>query len=321
MTEPSLSAGDMTGTTTAPDLTAADLTGLDFSTPAVVRFTYSHPGQSRFRQRLIRSVEWLSGREKLQRLYLDWARHGRREGETVFDAALRLLQIEPALTGAQHLDALPKEGGLLIVANHPFGILDGLAVGQLAMRLRGNAQILTNSLLCQVPEIAPHLLPVDFSGTPEARRLTSATRKRACDLLAAGKVVVMFPAGGVATSNVPVRGPAVDAEWHPFLGRLATMPGVTVLPVHFAGQNSRLFQIASHVSYPLRVALIFHETRRRMKQKLRLTIGAPVSAAELASLPRGEVAGLLRRRTMLLARGTKAPSPDEVFVWPSHVKW
>ena len=235
-------------------------------------------------------------------------------------AAMRLLEIKPKLTGAANLDKVPGEGGLLIVANHPFGILDGLAVGQLAMQLRGNAQILTNSLLCQVPEIAPHLLPVDFSGTPEARRMTSATRRRACDLLAAGKVVVMFPAGGVSTANSPVRGKALDAEWHPFLGRLATLPGVTVLPVHFSGQNSRLFQIASHVSYPLRVALIFHETRRRTKRKLQLTIGAPVTSEELSSIPRTEIAPVLRRRTMLLA-GPKAPPPDEVFVWPSHVKW
>jgi putative hemolysin len=320
MTDPSYSAADVNGDRPAADMTAAELTGLDFSTPAVVRFTYSHPGQSRFRRRLIRTVEWLSGRERLQKLYLDWARHGRREDETVFDAAMRLLEIRPRLVNASHLDRVPREGGLLIVANHPFGILDGLAAGQLAMQLRGNAQILTNSLLCQVPEIAPHLLPVDFSGTPEARRLTSATRKRACDLLAAGKVVVMFPAGGVATANDPVRGPALDAEWHPFLGRLATMPGVTVLPVHFSGQNSRLFQIASHVSYPLRVALIFHETRRRMRRTLALTIGAPLSSRDLATLPRSEVAAVLRRKTMLLA-GPKAPPPEEVFVWPSHVKW
>ena len=291
--------------------------------PAAVRFTYSHPGQSRFRQRLIRSVERLSGRDALQALYLDWARHGRRDDETVFDAALRLLEVRLDLRGADPA-RVPGDGGLLIVANHPFGILDGLAMGQLAMHLRGNAQILTNSLLCQVPEIAPHLLPVDFSGTPEARRLTSTTRRRAAELLADGKVVVMFPAGGIATANSPVIGRALDAEWHPFVGRLATIPGVTTLPAHFAGQNSRLFQIASHLSYPLRVSLIFHETRRRMGRQLPVVLGEPVSASELAQLPRGEVANVLRRRTMMLStdqnrRGTW--DPDEVFQWPSHVKW
>jgi putative hemolysin len=303
-------------------LSSADEASADFlrpETPLAVRFTYSHSGQSRFRRGLIRSVERLSGRDALQGLYLDWARHGRRPDETVFDAALRLLQVRIDLCGAE-ISSIPPVGGLLIVANHPFGILDGLAMGQLAMRLRGNAQILTNSLLCQVPEIAPHLLPVDFSGTPEARRLSSATRRRAVDLLAAGKVVVMFPAGGIATANAPVTGRACDAEWHPFAGRLATIPGVTTLPVHVHGQNSRLFQIASHLSYPLRVSLIFHETRRRMGRTLPLVLGQAIPAATLAALPRGEVAGALRRRTMDLATRPLS-DPEEVFRWPRHVKW
>jgi putative hemolysin len=303
-------------------LTSADQAEAEFcrsDAPVAVRFTYSHSGQSRFRRGLIRSVERLSGRDTLQSLYLDWARTGRRDDETVFDAALRLLGVTLDFRG-HDLARVPREGGLLIVANHPFGILDGLAMGQLAMRLRGNGQILTNSLLCQVPEIAPHLLPVDFSGTPEARRLTSATRRRAVDLLADGKVVVMFPAGGIATANSPVIGRACDAEWHPFTGRLAMIPGVTTLPVHFQGQNSRLFQIASHLSYPLRVSLIFHETRRRMGRVLPVRVGEPISAAELEQLPRGDVAGALRRRTMDLA-SRPLRDPDEVFHWPRHVKW
>jgi putative hemolysin len=288
--------------------------------PPAPKFTYSHPGQSRFRRGLIRVVEKASGQPRLQRLYRDWQTGGKRQGESVFHAALRLLQVEPDYCGGENLAQLTAAGGLLIVANHPFGILDGLTIGRLAMYLRGNVHILTNSLLCQVPEVAPHLLPVDFSHTAEARRLTSATRRRAVELLTAGKTVAIFPAGGVATANAPVKGRACDADWHPFVGRLATIPGVTTLPVHFSGQNSRLFQIASHMSYPLRVALIFHETRRRMGQTLRLTIGDPVTAESLARLDRSEIARDLRRRTMALA-GQVNGDPDEVFVWPAHVKW
>ncbi len=283
-------------------------------------FTYSHAGQSRFRRGLIRTVERLSGRPRLHQMYCDWQASGQRAEESVFDAALRLLNVPLHIAGEAHLSRIPTTGGLLIVANHPFGILDGLTIGQLAMRLRGNAQILTNSQLCQVPEIAPHLLPVDFSGTPEARRLTSATRRRAAELLAAGQVVAIFPAGGVATANKPVKGRAVDAEWHPFVGRLATLPGVTTLPLHFTGQNSRLFQIASHLSYPLRVALIFHETRRRMGRPLNLTVGAPIASADLERMARDKVASHLRRQTMVLA-GVPDASLDEVFIWPAHVKW
>jgi putative hemolysin len=286
-----------------------------------VGFTYSHPDQSLFRRALIRSVEMLTGQPKLRRLYIDWIICDKRPGEPVFDAALRKLEIVPRITsGSDALARVPETGGLLLVANHPFGVVDGLTIGHLGMRLRGNVRIMTNSLLCRVPEVDPYLLPVDFSGSPEARRVTGETRRRAADLLAQGKVVAIFPAGGVSTANRPLRGRAVDAPWHPFVARLATIPGVTTLPLHFAGQNSRLFQIASHTSYPLRVALIFHETRRRMQSSVEIAIGEPVGAAELCQLPRNEIVATLRRRTMDLAQ-PPLPDPDEHYVWPSHIRW
>ncbi len=286
-----------------------------------VDFTYAHPGQSVFRRSLIRAVEMLTGQPKLRRLYLDWAWGDSLPGVPVFAAALRQLQIVPRITaGAEHLQAVPATGGLLLVANHPFGVVDGLTIGHLGIQLRDNVRILTNSLLCRVPEVDPYLLPVDFSGTPEARRLTAETRRAAAALLQAGKVVAVFPAGGVATANRPLSGRAVDSPWHPFVGRLATIPGVTTLPVHFAGQNSRLFQIASHTSYPLRVALIFHETRRRIGRPIELRLGTPIPASALAAFNRDQVAAELRSRCMALARPALS-DPEETFIWPRHIKW
>jgi putative hemolysin len=286
-----------------------------------VNFSYSHPGQSLFRRSLIRAVEALTGQRKLRRLYLDWVHYDKRPGEPVFKAALRKLGIAPKVTaGKAHLARLPKTGGLLLVANHPFGVVDGLTLGHLGMQLRGNVQILTNSLLCRAPEVDQHLLPVDFSSSPAARRLTGETRRKAMELLAQGRTVAIFPAGGVSTANHPLKGHAVDAPWHPFVGRLATLPGVTTLPVHFAGQNSRLFQLASHVSYPLRVALIFRETRRRMFRPVDIAIGEPILSDDLRRLPKTEVAQALRRRTMALA-APALPDPDETYVWPAHIRW
>lgn len=286
-----------------------------------VRFTFSHPGQPLARRALIRMVETLSGQPRLRRLYTHWASHDQRPGEPVFDAALRKLGVRPRiLSGEDNLARIPGDGGLLILANHPFGVVDGLVLGHLGMRLRGNVRVLTNSLLCRVPELDPHMLPVDFSGTPQARRLTAETRRQAAALLALGKVVAIFPAGGVATANRPLSGHAADPLWHPFAGRLAMVPGTTVLPVHIRGQNSRLFQIASHISFPLRVALLFHETRRRMGLPVDLSVGAPVAAQDLAALPRETLAAELRRRTMALAPAGLA-GPDEHFVWPARIRW
>ncbi|MGL4238846.1 lysophospholipid acyltransferase family protein [Tabrizicola sp.] len=308
--------------TAANDVCSSEILTFDHApiSPGV-SFTYSHPGQSIFRRGLIRAVETMTGQPKLRRLYVDWVICDKRPGEPVFDAALRKLAITPVIrAGAENLAKVPETGGLLIVANHPFGVVDGLTIGHLGMRLRGNVRVMTNSLLCRVPEIDPHLLPVDFSGTPEARRITGETRRKATELLAQGQVVAIFPAGGVATANRPFRGRAVDAPWHPFVGRLATIPGVTTLPIHFSGQNSRLFQVASHTSYPLRIALIFHETRRRMNDRVEVSVSEPITAETLRRLPRDRVAAELRRRTMALA-APALPDPDEEYIWPAHIRW
>ncbi len=281
--------------------------------------SYAHPRQSALRRTMIRTFEALAGRPRLQALYDDWNAYDKRLFEPVFDAAMRVLRLCPEIKGQDHLRALPPSGGLLLVANHPFGIVDGLMLGHLGMRLRGNVHILTNSVLCDIPEVQPHLLPVDFAGTPEARRLTGETRKRAARLLADGQVVAIFPGGGIATANRPLRGAAVDSDWHPFVGRLATLPGVTTLPVHFSGQNSRLFQMASHLSYALRLALIFHETRRLEGKPLAVTLGAPISAKSLQNVARPDVATHLRRLTMGLDESGQT-AIEETFVWPRHVR-
>ena len=301
-----------------PDTLTALLPPEPPAAPEPVRFTYSHPGQSRFRRAVIRGVERISGQPRLRGMYMGWAENP-VPGESVFAAAVHLLRLNIRLGGVPLAD-VPREGGLLLVANHPFGIVDGLTIGHLGMQLRRQVRILTNSLLCQTPEIRPYLLPVDFSGTPEARRISGETRRRAAEALAAGEAVAIFPGGGVATANKPLRGRAVDAEWHPFVARLATIPGVTTLPLHFSGQNSRLFQIASHLSYPLRVALIFHETRRQIGRQVGVTVGQPITAAQLRAMDKVEVTRHLRRITMELA-GPGGADPEETYIWPRHVRW
>lgn len=288
--------------------------------PPPTALSYAHTGHGRLRRGLIRTFEALAGQPRLQALYDNWAACDKRPLESVFDAALRVLNVEPKIVSNDSLRAVPRSGGLLLVANHPFGIIDGLILGHLGMRLRGNVHILTNSVLCNIPEVQPHLLPVDFDGTADARRLTGQTRKRATQLLSDGQVVAIFPGGGIATANQPIRGRAVDSIWHPFVGRLATLPGVTTLPVHFTGQNSRMFQMASHVSYALRLAMIFHETRRLEGRALPIILGAPLSAASLQTLNRADVAQALRRVTMALA-GDGHHALDEAFVWPRHVRF
>jgi putative hemolysin len=282
-------------------------------------FSYSHPSQRPWMRRTIRLVERLTGQPKLKRLYNTWVEKPSTT-ENVFSAGLRLLGVNLSLDGTQ-LASIPKTGPLLIIANHPYGVLDGLSIGAIATAIRPDVKIMTNSLLCRVPEAAPYLLPVDFSNSAEARSTSASTRRATQDWLRDGHCVVIFPGGSVATSQKPLRGKALETAWHPFTAKLAMMPGVSVLPVYFHGQNSRLFQIASHVHYAFRLSLLFRETSRRMGTTLRATLGAVMSPQDIKALPdRSAVTSTLRHKTLMLG-GRGAPDPTIEFQWPKHLRF
>ena len=227
------------------------------------------------KRRLTRAVERLSGQPKIKQLYEHYRDHLAHD-VPFFEAAMRLLDLDVQFS-ASRLAEIPRTGPLVIVANHPFGVLDGLVVCWLTSLRRMDFKVLTNSALDGVPEARPYILPVDFSGTKVALAANVAMRKEALDHVKAGGCVIVFPGGGVATTPRPFDRTAVDDEWKPFTAKLITQSGASVTPVYFAGQNSRLFQLASHMSLELRLALVFREVKRRMGTALPVVIGETLS--------------------------------------------
>ena len=293
------------------------LSSEDGSATEDVRFSYSRPEHPWLNRAVIRIIERMSGQPRLERLYRQWAASP-PPGENIFAAAVRLLEIEVAVDPTD-LGRVPREGAVLFVANHPFGVIDGLLMGHIATAVRPDTKIMTHSLLCQPPEARDYLLPVDFGGTAEAQQTSLLTRRRTLDWLTAGHSVAVFPAGGVSTAQHPLTGPALDSAWHPFVAKLARLAGVTIVPVYFHGQNSRLFHLMSHVHYALRIALLFRETARRAQTAIKVSVGEPFGSDALASLStRDAVVKELRRRTLSLA-GPGGPDPDLEFRWPSHI--
>jgi putative hemolysin len=191
-----------------------------------------------------------------------------------------------------------------VVANHPYGVLDGLVISWLVSKARRDFCVLTNAVLMRAPEAQDYILPIDFAGTEGAQRTNLASRAAARAQLERGGVVVVFPAGAVSTAPDRLgRKPAVDAPWQPFVAQLIQRAGATVVPIWFGGQNSRLFQIASHFSATLRVSLIFHEVRSRIGATLPVVIGAPIPFEALAHIrDRQALADDLRARAYALGR-------------------
>ena len=150
----------------------------------------------------------------------------------------------------------------MLLANHPFGVVDGLALTVLASRIRPEFRVITNSVLCVDERTENRLLPIDFEESRDAMRRNIETKRTALRALAAGECVAIFPSGGVATAVLGLR-PAVDLEWHTFVAKLIRSSQATVVPVFFHGQNGPLFQLASKLSLTLRLSLLLREVNNK----------------------------------------------------------
>ena len=241
-------------------------------------FTYSMPEDAPWRRGVIHAIEQITGKPRLWRLYSEYC--AGPVSDDFFVEAIDRLGLKPTLD-RRALGRIPREGPLVVVANHPFGVVDGLVLGYLLSQVRRDFRIVVNSVLYRLPELQPFLLPIDFAETREARATNIATRRQALKDLKNDRAIAIFPGGAVATATSPL-GRAEDPEWKPFVGRLVQEGGATVVPVFFEGQNSRLFQVASQFSMTLRMGLLFHEVVNKMNRPVRVSIGSPLTPAQLA---------------------------------------
>lgn len=251
------------------------------------RLTYVTENDSVIRKLLVNLLENLSGRPRIQRLY-DEIQQMDYETHQAWSIALDKLEI----TRDFDPDKLLKIKGntpLVIIANHPFGVVDGLIMGEIGSLVRDHFSILTNSALCTLdPRINDYLLPIDFDETKNAMATNIETRKKAIERLKRGEGLIIFPSGGVATAKTPF-GPAEDLEWKRFVVKLITMAKADVLPVFFHGKNSRLFQIATNIHETLRMGLLLHEARNKMGKKIKVSIGEVIPFSDLQNIKNKQV--------------------------------
>ncbi|PTQ74494.1 putative hemolysin [Celeribacter persicus] len=176
---------------------------------------------------------------------------------------------------------IPTEGPLVVVANHPYGILDGLMLGHILSLTRGDFRILAHRVFRRANDLEKVILPISFDETKEALALNLETRKTALDYLGAGGCIGVFPGGTVSTAAKPM-GPPLDPTWRAFTAKMVAKSGATVVPLYFDGANSRLFQLASHVHATLRMGLLIREFRRSLGTPVRVAIGDPIRPELLA---------------------------------------
>lgn len=263
--------------------------------------SYANGLDTALQSALIRSLEWMTGKVAILRMVRRFERRGGATGLAVWRVALEVMGIE-ADTPDEQIAHIPRTGPVVVVANHPHGLVDGMVLAEIIARVRADFGILTREFPSSLAEfVSPFVIPVPFPDDPDALAKGKAMRARAGDMLAAGGLVGVFPSGEVATSATPF-GPVVEADWHVFTAQLIRKNGATVLPIYFPGRNSRLFQLANRVSPTLRRALLLREIARASNRNHRPVVGAPLSEMQMASLaghPRRWIAWL-RAHTLSL---------------------
>ena len=250
----------------------------------------------------IRAIEWTTAKVKLLQMIRSFEKSGAPVGVTFWSKAVAHMGIRID-TPPEEIARIPKTGAVVVVANHPHGLVDGMIMGELVSRVRPDFRILTRSLLTGIPEIEEFMIPVPFPHEENSRELGLQMRDLTMAHLAAGGVVILFPAGKVACSETWF-GPAIEAEWNVFTHKMITKSGAVILPIHFTGQNSRAYQIANKLAATLRQGLLLYEIRRALFKPQRPHVGMPISAEELDKWkgnPRGFLAWL-REHTLSLGQ-------------------
>ena len=242
--------------------------------------SYASPRDPWWKRGMMRAIEDISGRRGLLPLYHRWSAEVAGKSPRQWRDLLELIDTRLEVN-APHWPAEAAGAPLVIVANHPFGIGDGIAILALAEQLGRPYRVLVHSDLMRIPELRPHALAIDFAETREAITANLRTRMEAFRLLREGVAIIVFPAGAVATAD-DLFGKAEELPWKTFTARLIQQAEASVLPVYFEGQNSALFHWVSRWSETLRLSLLVAEFRRFVGATVKAHVGAPVPFAELA---------------------------------------
>ena len=279
-------------------------------TPETVTFTkydrrsltYANSFDSPLTSTIIRTVEWFTGKLSILRMIKAFEKRGAPTGQAFWRAALGTMGID-LLTPQEEIDNIPLEGPVVIVANHPHGLVDGMILADLIGRRRTDYKILTRALLTGIDEVAAsYMISVPFPHEPDAQRKSVEMRAKAMAHLKEGGVISVFPSGVVASSD-SMFGPVLEREWNVFTAQMIRRSGARVVPIYFPGRNSRAYQIANRVSATIRQSLLLHEVVRSCNNPQRPVVGPAITRAQMEMLdsdPRGFMAWL-RKHTLALA--------------------
>ena len=229
--------------------------------------------------------------------------------------SLDLLGVDYALTEGE-LARIPRQGALVVVANHPFGGLEGVILTEVLLQARPDIRILGNFLLTRIPQLCDKIIPVDPFNPVKAAAANARGLKHALQWVRRGGALLTFPAGKVAYWN-PRVAKVIDPPWSPHIARIIRLGQAAVLPVFIRGRNSFMFNLAGRVHSSLRTALLPREVFNKRSATIELTVGKPIPGSRLDDFPTdAEAVRFLRVCTYLLRHRKENNTTWKPFTLP-----
>jgi len=204
------------------------------------------------------------------------------------------------------LRRIPQTGPVLVIVNHPFGILEGAVLASLLGRIRADLRFLGNRILMRVPEIRNLVIPLETNSGCDAVVSNSRALKKALDHLSAKGLLILFPAGEVSHFQWKMKAIS-DPQWGPtsaWIVEVAARLGicVPVIPMYFSGANSALFHVMGMLHPGFRTALLCRELLNKRGRSVEVRIGSTVRPEKLLAISdESDRIRYLRWRTYLLA--------------------
>ncbi len=248
-----------------------------------IAFTFATAEVSRFGQLFIMIIELLTGKLRLKKLYDEYLSEN-RPPKYFWDDAITKLNLT-LKTNFQEGSYIPKKGKLIVIANHAFGVADGLSICSVISKIRQDYKMVTHKVLRQADAVKDKILPIDFNETKEAILTNINTRKEAEKVLLNEGVLVLFPSGRIATKkNLNKFTKADDGDWKQWVSKLILKTKTPVLPIFFDGQNSQWYHIANKLGLTFRYSLCMYELKRKIGDNIYMYFGRLISYDRLAKI-------------------------------------
>ena len=239
----------------------------------------------------------------LKRLNEIYARVQQRTDDSCFfNKVLQSMNIRYEISDADYA-RIPQTGPLIVVANHPYGAAEGIALAALLRSVRPDAKILANYMLgsLNIPEFRESFFYVDPFGRKGSIRANIAPLREAISWVESGGMLGVFPSGEV--SHLQLRKREIsDPKWSNTIARIIRKTKAPVLPLFFGGANSRLFQLLGLVHPLLRTLMLPREMLNKSNKAIPIQVGKPISFEKLSKLEDGSMTDYLRLRTYMLGK-------------------